>query len=84
MLPFRSSPKPFTRELQKRMTDAEPGSLVWSKVRRKQLDGRVFHWRKGIGSYIADFTCPSAGSVVVELDGGFEKNSPFDVISNGL
>ncbi|MDR3569923.1 MAG: DUF559 domain-containing protein [Syntrophobacteraceae bacterium] len=67
MLPYSNSLKPFARELRKRMTDAE--QALWSKVRRKQLNGRVFYPQKAIGSYIVDFYCPSV-KLVVELDGG--------------
>ncbi len=49
------------------MTDAELS--LWSKVRRRQLNGRAFYRRKNIGNYIVDFYCPSAG-LIVELDGG--------------
>ena len=67
MPPYRSDLKPLARELRKSMTDAE--RALWSKVRRKQLNGRIFYRQKAIGSYIADFYCPSV-KLVVELDGG--------------
>jgi len=49
------------------MTDAE--RLLWSRVRRKQLNDRQFYRQKTIGNYIVDFYCPSA-KLVVEVDGG--------------
>ncbi|MDR3569598.1 MAG: DUF559 domain-containing protein [Syntrophobacteraceae bacterium] len=66
MVPFSSSLKPFARELRKRMTDAK--QALWSKVRQKQINGRIFFSQKAIGSYIVDFTCPSV-KLVVDLDG---------------
>ena len=49
------------------MTEAE--SLLWSKMRRKQLKGYQFYRQKIIGNYIVDFYCPKA-DLIVELDGG--------------
>ena len=49
------------------MTDAE--TLLWSKLRGKQLKGCQFYRQKIIGNYIADFYCPKA-KVVIEVDGG--------------
>ncbi|MGC8493250.1 MAG: endonuclease domain-containing protein [Syntrophobacteraceae bacterium] len=67
MLAYKSTLKPLARELRKTMTDAE--QALWFRVRRKQLNGRIFYRQKSIGSYIVDFYCPSA-KLVVELDGG--------------
>ena len=49
------------------MTDAE--RALWSNLRRKQLNDRIFYRQKNIGSYIVDFYCPSA-KLIIELDGG--------------
>ncbi len=49
------------------MTDAE--RALWSKLRRKQLNGRIFYRQKNIGNFIVDFYCPAA-KLIVELDGG--------------
>jgi very-short-patch-repair endonuclease len=67
MLPFNRNLKYFARELRKNMTDAE--RALWSKLRRKQLNGHTFYRQKNIGNYIVDFYCPGA-KLVVELDGG--------------
>ena len=48
------------------MTDAERS--LWSKLRRKQLNGYQFYRQKIIGNYIVDFYCPKA-KLVVEVDG---------------
>ena len=49
------------------MTDAE--KLLWSKVRRKQLQGHQFYRQRIIGNYIVDFYCPKA-KLILEIDGG--------------
>ena len=66
-LPFNRNLKSFARELRKNMTDAE--RFLWSKLRRKQLNGLIFYRQKNIGNYIVDFYCPAA-KLIVELDGG--------------
>ena len=67
ILAYNKELKHLARELRKNMTDAE--QALWSKLRRKQLNGRIFYRQKSIGSYIVDFYCPSA-NLVVEVDGG--------------
>jgi very-short-patch-repair endonuclease len=49
------------------MTDAE--TLLWSKIRGKQLKGQQFYRQKIIGEYIVDFYCPKS-RLVIEVDGG--------------
>jgi very-short-patch-repair endonuclease len=49
------------------MTDAE--KRLWSRLRRRQLDGHRFRRQVPIGSYIADFGCLNS-RLVIELDGG--------------
>ncbi|SPF40524.1 conserved hypothetical protein [Syntrophobacter sp. SbD1] len=67
VLRFNRNLKPFARELRKNMTDAE--QALWSKLRRKQLNGLIFYRQRNIGNYIVDFYCPAA-KLIVELDGG--------------
>lgn len=67
MLPFRKNFKPLARNLRNNMTDAE--RLIWSKIRRKQIEDKQFYRQKNIGSYIVDFYCPS-GKLIIEIDGG--------------
>ena len=59
--------KKFSQELRKNMTDAE--RLVWSRIRRKQLNGLQVYRQRIIGNYIVDFYCPKA-KLVIEIDGG--------------
>ena len=67
MIPYNGKLKNHARRLRKDMTDAE--KLVWSRIRRKQLEGCQFYRQRIIGNCIVDFYCPKAG-LVVEIDGG--------------
>jgi len=67
MIPYKKQLKYLARELRKNMTDAE--RLLWSKVRRKQLNSYQYYRQKNVGNYIVGFYCP-AGKLIVELDGG--------------
>ncbi|HCC23456.1 TPA: hypothetical protein DF272_04775 [Candidatus Falkowbacteria bacterium] len=64
------------RELRREMTGTE--RLLWSKIRRKQLNGFHFYRQKILGNYIVDFYCPAA-SLVIEVDGSqhFEPENQF-------
>ena len=56
MLSYNKTLKQISRNLRKNMTDAE--TLLWSKLRGRQLKGCQFYRQKIIGNYIADFYCP--------------------------
>jgi very-short-patch-repair endonuclease len=60
-------PSTFARQLRGTPTDAE--IRLWSRLRRKQLDGFRFRRQQPIGPYIVDFFCPEA-KLVIEVDGG--------------
>ena len=49
------------------MTEAE--KLLWSKIRRKQLNGVKFCRQKIVGNYIVDFLSFEK-KLIIELDGG--------------
>ena len=66
MLFYNKNLKGYSRQLRKDMTNAE--RLLWSRVRRKQLQGYQFYRQKIIGNYIVDFFCPKA-KLVIEIDG---------------
>ncbi len=55
------------RTLRLTPTDAE--IRLWSRLRRKQLDGFRFRRQQPIGPYVVDFFCPTA-KLVIEVDGG--------------
>jgi very-short-patch-repair endonuclease len=62
------------------MTDAE--RKLWSRLRRRQLDGHRFRRQVPIGGYIVDFVC-LAERLVVEIDGGQhseEVNESLDAL----
>jgi very-short-patch-repair endonuclease len=56
--------------LRKNMTEAE--SVLWKKLKTKQVLGLKFRRQHPINTYIVDFYCHSA-KLVIELDGGIHK-----------
>jgi len=71
LLFYNKELKRYSRQLRKDMTDAE--KLLWSRVRRKQLNGCQFYRQKIIGKYIIDFYCPKT-KIIIEIDGGQHYN----------
>ena len=55
------------KELRANSTDAE--TLLWQRLRNRQLLDLKFRRQRPIGPYIADFACIEGG-LVIELDGG--------------
>jgi very-short-patch-repair endonuclease len=49
------------------MTDAE--RKLWSRLRRKQMNGHRFRRQVPIGPFIVDFAC-LASRLIIEVDGG--------------
>jgi very-short-patch-repair endonuclease len=64
--PYNKTPKPFSRQLRFKLTDAE--QKLWQRLRRKQIHGVQFYRQKPLLHYIFDFYCAKA-SLVIELDG---------------
>jgi very-short-patch-repair endonuclease len=56
----------YARDLRKNATDAE--RLLWSRLRRRQMDDFKFRRQHSVGPYICDFACLEA-RLVIELDG---------------
>ncbi len=54
------------RNLRGNMTRAE--SLLWSRLRKKQVLGQRFLRQYGVGRYILDFYCPKY-KLAIEIDG---------------
>ena len=54
------------RTLRQHLTPAE--TLLWSRLRRRQLAGFKFRRQHHVGAYICDFICVEA-ALVIELDG---------------
>ena len=67
MLAYEKALKPLSRNLRSNMTDAE--TMLWSRLRSRQIRGKQFYRQKIIGEYIADFYCPKL-QLVIEVDGG--------------
>ena len=62
--------------LRQNPTDAE--SVLWFRLRNRQLLGLKFRRQHPIGRYIADFACLEVG-LVIEVDGGpHVANAPRD------
>lgn len=49
------------------MTEAE--TILWSRIRRKQINNLQFNRQKPLGNYIVDFYCPTK-KLIIEIDGG--------------
>ncbi|MBM3482185.1 MAG: endonuclease domain-containing protein [Alphaproteobacteria bacterium] len=57
----------LVRRLRANPTEAE--IRLWSRLRRKQIDGYRFRRQVQIGEYVVDFACMSA-RLAIEVDGG--------------
>ncbi len=66
MLSYNQRLKTKARSLRKSLTDAE--QRLWSRLRRKQIEGVQFYRQKPVGNYIVDFFAPAV-RLVVEVDG---------------
>jgi very-short-patch-repair endonuclease len=63
------------RILRRQMTDAE--TILWSRLRGRNVHGQKIRRQHPIGPYIADFACVSLG-LVIELDGA-THSSPQEI-----
>lgn len=66
-LKYQPKPKQIARTLRSNHTDAE--KLLWSRLRRRQIEGIQFYCQRPIGRNIVDFYTPTA-KMVIEVDGG--------------
>lgn len=66
-LKYQPKLKPISRTLGSNQTDAE--LLLWSRLRRRQINGIQFYRQRPIGAYIVDFYA-AAAKLVIEVDGG--------------
>jgi very-short-patch-repair endonuclease len=67
----------IARRLRADQTDAE--TVLWNRLRNRQLDGHKFARQVPIGGYICDFVCREK-QVVIEVDGGQHNESAADEI----
>lgn len=88
VLEYNRNLKQFSRDLRNNMTEAE--KKLWSRIRKRQINGFLFLRQKIIGNYIADFYCHEL-KLVVEVDGGqhytkegLEKDKVRDEYMKGL
>jgi very-short-patch-repair endonuclease len=66
----------YARDLRNNATQAE--RRLWSRLRRRQLNGFKFRRQHTIGRYVCDFVCLEA-AVVVEIDGSqHAMDAPYD------
>ena len=66
----------YARDLRNNATEAE--RRLWSRLRRRQLNGFKFRRQHSIGRYVCDFACLEA-AVVVEIDGSQHlREAPYD------
>ena len=54
------------RQLRSNAPSAE--TVLWSKLRRKQVYGHKFRRQYGVGPYVIDFYCPAL-KLALEIDG---------------
>ena len=67
----------IARGLRVNQTDAE--TVLWNRMRNRQIDGHKFVRQVPILGYICDFVCRERG-LIVEVDGGQHNKSSADVI----
>lgn len=66
IIPYGRTLKPYARQLRKNMTQHE--SILWQKIRKKQIQNVQFYRQKIMGTFILDFYS-SEPKLAIELDG---------------
>jgi very-short-patch-repair endonuclease len=54
------------QELRRNMTQSE--NILWSKIRRKQIEGLRFRRQYSVDAFVIDFYCPEV-RLAIEIDG---------------
>jgi very-short-patch-repair endonuclease len=67
----------IARRLRVNQTDAE--TVLWNRIRNRQIDGHKFVGQEPIGGYVCDFVCRER-LLIVEVDGGQHSESTSDLI----
>jgi very-short-patch-repair endonuclease len=67
----------IARRLRANQTDAE--TVLWNRIRNRQIDGYKFARQVPIGQSICDFVCREK-QVVIEVDGGQHAESTDDAV----
>src|SRR6476659_959665 len=71
------TPIQIARQLRVNQTDAE--TVLWNRIRNRQIDGHKFVRQVPIRDYICDFVCRER-RLIIEVDGGQHNESAADVI----
>jgi very-short-patch-repair endonuclease len=67
----------IARRLRVNQTDAE--TVLWNRIRNRQISGNKFVRQQPIGHYVCDFVCRER-FLIIEVDGGQHSDSHADVI----
>jgi very-short-patch-repair endonuclease len=67
----------IARKLRLNQTDAE--TLLWHRLRNRQIAASKFVRQKPVGRYVCDFICREH-KLIIEVDGGQHAESAGDVI----
>ncbi len=67
----------IARRLRANQTDAE--TVLWNRIRNRQIDGYKFVRQVPILGYICDFVCREQ-RLIIEVDGGQHNESATDAI----
>jgi len=67
----------IARRLRVNQTDAE--TVLWNRIRNRQIDGHKFVRQEPVRGYICDFVCRER-LLIIEVDGGQHSESPTDAI----
>jgi very-short-patch-repair endonuclease len=67
----------IARRLRVNQTDAE--TVLWNRIRNRQIDGHKFARQLPIGAYVCDFVCREK-QIVLEVDGGQHTDSATDAV----
>jgi very-short-patch-repair endonuclease len=67
----------IARRLRTDQTDAE--TVLWNRIRNRQIDGHKFVRQQPIGNYICDFVCRER-LLIIEVDGGQHNESAADFV----
>jgi very-short-patch-repair endonuclease len=67
----------IARKLRVNQTDAE--TVLWNRIRNRQIDGHKFVRQQPMLGYICDFVCRER-RLVIEVDGGQHNESVTDAV----
>ncbi|MDE2329699.1 MAG: endonuclease domain-containing protein [Bradyrhizobium sp.] len=67
----------IARRLRGDQTDAE--TVLWNRIRNRQIDGHKFVRQMPIANYICDFVCRER-RLIIEVDGGQHNESAADAV----